>query len=112
MAGGKVRTSWKPGQSGNPNGRPKDALKDAIQRALAETVEVKKGNKVSKKVANEIIIEKALELARKGNLKAMELLWDRGYGKAIQAMEIDGRLEHSVPTIQVEVVKRTTGSDQ
>ena len=107
-----VKSAWKPGQSGNPNGRPRDALKDAIQAALAETVSVPGDDGKTLKISrNDAIIRVAWKMAEGGNVKAMELLWERGYGKAVQPMDIEGRLEH-VPAIQIEVVaaKRDEGT--
>ena len=35
----RSRTTWEPGQSGNPNGRPKRALTEILERAGAASVE-------------------------------------------------------------------------
>ena len=58
---------------------------------------------------NEILVMVLKDQARKGNVKAIDLLWERGYGKATQPLDIEGRLEHGVPAIQIEVISTKRG---
>jgi hypothetical protein len=74
------KTQFKPGQSGNPKGRPKlPNLKEAIAKVLAEE---KDGKSALEKIL------KALEAkAAKGDVRAAQELFDRGYGKAQQFID-------------------------
>ena len=76
---------FKKGQSGNPAGRPPNLPELDALMALVLSEE-----KDSKTEA-ETILRKWIELAKKGNLKAGEMLFDRGYGKPRQAMEVTGK---------------------
>lgn len=85
-------SKFKKGQSGNPKGRPKmPDLKEAMANALAEE---KDG-----KTAIEAILAAMRAKAARGDVRAAEFLFDRGYGKATQDinMKNDG-------TQQIEVV--------
>lgn len=74
----KRRGSWKPGQSGNPNGRPK--LPPEI-REIAKAGSVKA---ISRAV--ELIDHEDPNVA----LKAINTVLDRGYGKPAQSHELTG----------------------
>jgi hypothetical protein len=76
-------TKWKPGQSGNPNGRPKK-LPD-LDKLMAEIL----GPNKEGRDGMEIIIEALLKKAAKGDVKAAELLLNRGYGKARQFISMN-----------------------
>lgn len=73
------RTSWKPGQSGNPGGRPKVS---AEVRELAR----EHGPKA---------IQRLVALMNSKNesvaVRASEAILDRGYGRPTQAMELAGK---------------------
>ena len=92
------KTSFKPGQSGNPSGRPKQTKeqKDAMQ-AIRE---------LTNKAAD--VLERMLEdetTPPAQRLKAAELVLERAYGKA------EARVEINTPDHQVmdEVRKRMAG---
>jgi uncharacterized membrane-anchored protein len=71
---------YKKGQSGNPNGRPKmPNLKEAIARILAEE---KDG-----KTALDAILAALRAKAAKGDVRAAQELFDRGYGRAHQFID-------------------------
>jgi hypothetical protein len=76
-------TKWKPGQSGNPNGRPKK-LPD-LDKLMAEVL----GPNKEGRDGMQVIIEALLKKAAKGDVKAAELLLNRGYGKAKQFISMN-----------------------
>jgi hypothetical protein len=86
MAKGNIdpvrKYQWKKGQSGNPKGRPKKLpdLKEVLINVLAETKEGK--------MAIEAILMAMRQKALKGDVRAAELLLDRGYGKAKQEHDV------------------------
>ena len=72
---------FKKGESGNPGGRPKSELPTIT--ALIDAV-----------VTAEdwmFIFDVLLKRARRGDNKAIEMLMDRRFGKAIQTNEISGK---------------------
>jgi hypothetical protein len=77
-----IKHQWKKGQSGNPKGRPKKLpdLKEVLISVLAETKEGK--------MAIEAILMAMRSKALKGDVRAAELLLDRGYGKAKQEHDV------------------------
>lgn len=77
-----VETQFKPGQSGNPLGRPKKL--PAIDVLMAEVL----GSIDDKKSEAQAIIEALVKRALKGDVRAAEVLLDRGYGKAKQTTEL------------------------
>jgi hypothetical protein len=72
---------FKKGQSGNPNGRPRKLpeLDDLLANVLGEE---KDGV-----TAAEAILKALRMKAAKGDVRAAEVLLDRGYGKAKQYIE-------------------------
>jgi hypothetical protein len=72
---------WKPGQSGNPGGRPKKRLIDeALEELLASN-----DSEAARDVAAAL-----LKRARKGDIKAIQLIAERTQGKPMRAIEISG----------------------
>lgn len=76
---------FKKGQSGNPNGRPKKLPQ--IDTLIADIL----GEEKDGTTAAEAILKKLRQMAASGNLKAAEMLLDRAYGKAKQAIEHTGK---------------------
>lgn len=75
----------------NMNGSNKMPLKEALELALGE-------------LGIEEITKKLIELAKKGDLKAIDMFMDRYYGKVAQ------KLEHDIPDgINITIVKHTNG---
>lgn len=73
---------FKPGQSGNPNGRPKKIPQ--LDKLLAEVLGEDEQGRIQA-----LPILKAVALkARKGNVRAAEVLLNRAYGLPKQSMEI------------------------
>lgn len=68
---------FQPGQSGNPGGRPKDTLLAALKKKLTrEQAEELVG----------VLVTRALA----GDMKALEMIWDRMAGKVVGREEIGG----------------------
>ena len=87
-------TKFSKGQSGNPNGRPKKL--PALDVIMANVM----GQEKDGITAAEAIIMKLREMATKGDIKAAQLLLDRGYGKAKQNIDITTQGEKvTIPTI-------------
>ena len=74
-------TPFKPGQSGNPSGRPKKLPKidDLLQDIL--------GSEEDSSSEAHAILKSLVTQAKKGNVKAAEILLDRAYGKAKQSID-------------------------
>jgi hypothetical protein len=91
---GKIEPRWKKGETGNPNGRPKKL--PALDVIMANVM----GQEKDGITAAEAIIMKLREMATKGDIKAAQLLLDRGYGKAKQNIDITTQGDKvTVPTI-------------
>lgn len=73
---------FKPGKSGNPHGRPKKL--PAIDKLMADVL----GSIDGKDSEAQAILEALANRAKKGDVRAAEVLLDRGYGKAKQTTEI------------------------
>lgn len=74
-------TQFRKGESGNPNGRPKKLPE--LEKLLAEVL----GEEKDGVTAAEAILKKLRQMATAGNLRAAEILLDRGYGKPKQKIE-------------------------
>lgn len=86
--GMKQDTRFKPGVSGNPKGKPKGArhfstlIREAIQKVAegdAEPTDI-------------LIVKQLAKKAKEGDLKAMDIVFDRVDGKAEQTINLDGEL--------------------
>lgn len=85
------------GESGNPNGRPKKLPQ--LDKLMADVL----GEEKDGITAAEAILKKLRQMAAQGNLRAAEILLDRGYGKPKQ--QIDNTIE--VKPFVLEVNKET-----
>lgn len=93
-------TQFEKGQSGNPNGRPK--LPD-ISEALGKVLnEEKDGLK-----ALDAVLTALRNKAIKGDVRAIQELLDRAYGKSKQTMEVNGDLTTEAT---VTIVNKQSGS--
>lgn len=83
--GGTIN-KFEKGESGNPNGRPRKLPE--IDDLLAEVLGEEQGNEARE------ILQALLKRAKKGDVRAAEVLLDRAYGKAKQEVknEISGSL--------------------
>jgi hypothetical protein len=86
-AGKKNRTSFKPGQSGNPSGRPK--IPEEFKE-LAKKYSVTALKKVIEIMENE-------EADNRDQLRASEIIMDRAWGKSTQSMDV-------VASVAVQIV--------
>lgn len=87
-----VPHQFKKGESGNPKGRPKLPKLDEL---LAEVL----GDEKDGITAGQAILMKLRQKALNGDIRAAQLLLDRGYGKAKQTIEL-----HTPEPIKIEVV--------
>ena len=92
---------FKKGQSGNPNGRPKKLPE--LDKLLADVL----GEEKDGVTAAEAILRVLRAKAAKGDLRAAEILLDRGYGKPKQSHDHTGNLTTSAPVVQVQVLPPT-----
>jgi hypothetical protein len=78
--------TWKPGESGNPHGRPK------------------LGNSVSEKLRQDGFEDEAIAIlkarVRAGDLKALEMWFERAFGKALDRIEIHHEEEEEEATTE------------
>lgn len=75
-----IASRFKPGQSGNKKGRPTEValtLQDIEEKLLSETRTVRSGDKVMKMPTYEVLIHKQIELALKGDTRALKYLISR-----------------------------------
>lgn len=87
---------FKKGQSGNPNGRPKKLPE--LDKLLADVL----GEEKDGITAAEAILKKLRQMAAHGNLRAAEILLDRGYGKPRQSVDSNITVtEFPNPIIQI-----------
>lgn len=87
--------SFKPGQTGNPAGRPKKLKLPPLDEVLGNVLNQADANGKTKA---EMVLDKLMELALKGDVRAAEMLLDRGYGKPKQSLEVAGEI-HTTPMI-------------
>lgn len=72
------QTRFQPGQSGNPRGRPKRSknTKTYLNDALRQRINVRLGGVQRKMPKNQAMIERLVELALGGNMRAVQLVLD------------------------------------
>jgi hypothetical protein len=81
---------WRKGQSGNPSGTPVKRSKDLAQKILFST---QNGEMLVRRLV--ALAQGEIEGSRPSDqIRAIELLMDRAYGKATQVVEIEGEVVH------------------
>ena len=103
---GKNTSGLIPFKKGNPGGPGRPKLPD-LKEILAKVLS--KENEEGKSEAEQIL-EALKRQAKAGNVKASQLLLDRGYGKVKESLDIttDGE-KINKPSIQIEII--TTKKD-
>ena len=86
---GKVKTSWKPGQSGNPGGRRKD---DKI--SLTELLR--------KKLPRDEFVKMEIQLAKSGDQAARKNIWERLEGRVTETIKFEGTIASVVSQMPIE----------
>lgn len=79
------------GQSGNPKGRPKKLPE--LDVLLADVIGGENEDEAK------AIIQSLLKQAKKGNVRAAEVLLDRAYGKVKQDIKVDGPVAKQIMII-------------
>ena len=96
------------GQSGNPNGRPKKLPQ--IDVLLAEVLGEENKDGIT---AADMLLRKLRAMAAQGNIRAIELLLDRAYGKAKQTvdMEVTQRMTiiDDIPPLDTAITEAAPG---
>ena len=86
-------SKFKKGQTGNPKGRPKKLPE--LDKLLADVL----GEEKDGVTAADAILRKLRAMAASGNIRAAEVLLDRAYGKAKQAID----LTSTTPSVVINV---------
>ena len=82
MIPNQEKGQFKKGESGNPNGRPKKLPQ--LDKLLADVL----GEEKDGITAAEAILKALRAKATKGDIRAAELLLERGYGKSKQVIDM------------------------
>ena len=101
MAGkGSEKTQFKPGESGNPKGRPPSSLTTLLKKEIAKHLKNKAGEFVEHEgvriTAAEAIVRKLISSAINGDMRAMQMLFDRHDGKAVEQIRQQIKLDGAV----------------
>jgi hypothetical protein len=81
---------WKKGESGNPKGRPRKLPE--LNKLLADVL----GEEKDGVTAAEAILKALRAKAARGDIRAAEVLLDRGYGKPTQKVDANIKVENPV----------------
>lgn len=104
------------GEVRNPKGRPKGALglSTTVRIMLEQKVEVfdKNGKSMGKQRYKDIIAKKLLGKATEGNLRAVELLFDRTEGAPTQKIEMNADLSHSLSSMSDKIQQTLSSGDE
>ena len=84
------RPQWRKGESGNPTGTPVKKSKDLAQKILFSTLN---GELLGRRLV--ALAQGEIEGSRPSDqIRAIELLMDRAFGKATQLIEGEGEIVH------------------
>lgn len=73
--GNKIGNRWKKGESGNPNGR-RNAARDILNKIL--------DTEIDDRTKREVLLDKLVSMANRGNLNAIKEVLDRTEGKSTE----------------------------
>lgn len=93
-------TKFKKGKTGNPNGRPKKLPE--LDKLLADVL----GEEKDGITAAEAILKALRSKATKGDIRAAEVLLDRGWGKAKQSIDIEATVS-GIKSILIEPASKS-----
>jgi hypothetical protein len=86
--------TWKKGTSANPKGRPRKEM--CLTSLLKDAIDQKCPGDRKKRTWAQVINEKLLKKARKGDLQAMRLIYEYVEGKPKQEIEIPSEIKINV----------------
>jgi hypothetical protein len=86
----------KPGSILNPDGKPKGTKH--MSKILSNALDLSNKDGLTNQ---EIIIQKVIDLAKEGNMKAIELVWNRVEGKT--AITIDQRIPKPLMEVDIQL---------
>jgi hypothetical protein len=96
--------TFAPGSTGNPGGRPK-----GVARRVRESCQDEEGNEGGKLVSFLLgIVESGSESTR-DRIAAAGMLWDRGWGKAPQLIDVEQTSEGLVVRLAFDPSEHTNG---
>jgi hypothetical protein len=103
-----LRPPWKKGECGNPKGRPRTAtLSEAYREKLAEPYpRDRKGRTYA-----QVIADKIVRKATKGNLSCAQEVADRVEGRARQSVAVNGLPPGAPPQIAINFVAVTESKE-
>ena len=84
------RPPWRKGESGNPNGTPVKRSKDLAQKILFST---QNGEMLGRRLV--ALAQGEIDGSRPSDqIRAIELLMERAFGKTAQVIEVEGEVVH------------------
>lgn len=97
------RGAWKPGQSGNPSGtvRGVPKLKTALHKILRTPV----GQKFVPVTMSDKVAKKTFDLAMKGNVAMLQLIWERIEGRVTQPISLPDEEQRIELAVQLLIVR-------
>jgi hypothetical protein len=82
-------TRFQAGISANPGGRPRDPITQEMRRLLAEECPLRKDGSTWAQAIAQVVLSRAL----RGDIRYVEVIFDRVEGKAHQAISFSGAVE-------------------
>jgi uncharacterized protein DUF5681 len=82
-------TRFRPGISGNAAGRPRDVISIEMKRMLGEECPLRKDGSTWAQAIAQVVLSKAL----RGDIRYVEVVFDRVEGKAHQSIAFSGAVE-------------------
>jgi hypothetical protein len=95
-------TRFRPGISGNAAGRPRDVISLEMKRMLGEMCPLRKNGSTWAQAIAQVVLSRAL----RGDIRYVEVVFDRVEGKAHQAISLSGAVEISSPVSVEETQER------